>query len=83
VTGQPPEGEDSKQRFRLVEGGAVPDTVVAAQAWCEAHPGTEIRYADGWYRCFRDGEELAASITLAALLAKLARLFPDEGGGPS
>ena len=39
MTGQPPGCDDSK-RFRLVEGGALPDTVVAAQRWCEQRPGT-------------------------------------------
>jgi hypothetical protein len=81
MTGQAPEDEN-KRRFRLVEGGALPDTVVAAQRWCAAHPGTRIEFADGWYSCLREGEVIAASITLAALLAKLERLFPDEGGGP-
>jgi hypothetical protein len=79
MTGQPPEGED-KRRFRLVEGGALPDTVVAAQRWCEEHPGTRTEFTDGWYTCYRGSEVLAASITLAALLAKLERL--DEGGEP-
>ncbi len=82
MTGQPPEGED-KREFRLIEGGALPDNVLRAQRWCEEHPGTEVRFEDGWYRCYRGTEVLAASITLAALLSKLERLFPDEGGEPS
>jgi hypothetical protein len=82
MRGQPPEGED-KREFRLIEGGALPDNVLRAQRWCEQHPGTQITFADGWYEARRGTEVLAASITLAALLAKLDRLFPDEGGGPS
>ena len=82
MTGQPPEGED-KREFRLMEGGALPDTVVAAQRWCEAHTGTRIEFQDGWYEARRGTEVLAVAITLAALLSKLERLFPDEGGGPS
>ncbi len=79
MTGQPPGGED-KRRFRLIEGGALPDTVVAAQRWCEEHPGTEVRFEDGWYYCYRGSEVLATAFTLSSLLAKLERL--DQGHEP-
>ena len=83
MSSQPPEGED-KRKFRLIEGGALPDTVVAAQRWCEEHPGTRIEFvADGgWYEARRGNEVLAVSITLAALLSRLEHLFPDQGGKP-
>ncbi len=71
--------EDKSREFRLITGA--PDNVVAAQQWCEAHPGTEIRFADGWYRAVRGTDELAVSITLRSLLDKLACL-PGEGGEP-
>ena len=82
MTGQPPEGED-KREFHLIEGGALPDTVLAAQRWCEAHPGTSIEFQGGWYEARRGTEVLAVAITLAALLSKLERPCPDEGAGPS
>jgi hypothetical protein len=79
MRGQPPEGED-KREFRLIEG-ALPDIVVAAQRWCEAHPGTRIEFTDGWYYCYRGSVVLATAFTLSSLLDKLERL-PDEGGEP-
>jgi hypothetical protein len=81
MSSQPPEGED-KRKFRLIQGGALPDTVVAAQRWCEEHPGTRIEFvaAGGWYEARRGNEVLAVSITLAALLSRLEHLFPDQGG---
>ena len=83
VSSQPPGDEGKSREFRLIEGGAVPDNVVRARTWCEAHPGTLIVFEDGWYSCLREGEVIASSITLAALLDKLQRMFPDEGAGPS
>jgi hypothetical protein len=60
MSSQPPEGED-KRKFRLIEGGALPDNVLRAQRWCEEHPGTRIEFTDGWYTCFRGSEVLAAA----------------------
>ena len=83
MSSQPPGDEGKSREFRLIEGGAVHDNVVRALTWCEAHPGTQIVFEDGWYSCLREGEVLASSITLAALLDKLQRMFPDEGAGAS
>ena len=81
MSSQPPGDEGNSREFRLIEGGAVPDNVVRARTWCEAHPGTLIVFEDGWYSCLREGEVIASSITLAALLDKLQGMFPTREPG--
>ena len=52
----------TRPEFRLITGA--PDNVVAAQQWCKANPGTEIRFADGWYRAVRGTDEDSAVVMM-------------------
>jgi hypothetical protein len=57
-----------------------PDNVLAAQRWCEQHPGTWIDFEDGRFIARRGREVIVTAPDLAVLLGKLERDGSLSGG---